>query len=113
MPQNSRRLRPLGRTSFALVCLLCAALAITPVPAARSAPPTARAAYDCEGGACASVTLTWEEEGQRFRVDNSAARRVRVTVTTFAGESWVVVEPQASAYLGVKNFNRAYRAEFE
>lgn len=86
---------------------------ILPQAVAGVPPRTSRAAHDCEGAACPSVTLTWEEEGQRFRADNSSAQRVRVTVTTFAGDSWIVVEPQKSDYLLVKGFNGPYRAEFE
>lgn len=109
MPQHTHGLRPPRRILLALFCLLGALL----VPARGASPPPVRAAYDCEGAACPSVTLTWEEEGQRFRADNSSSQKVRVTVTTFVGDSWVIVEPQASGYLGVKNFNGAYRAEFE
>lgn len=112
MPQHSSFLRAPARISLSFLCLLCAALPLTPpVRGALSTP--ARAAYDCEGDACSVTTLTWEEEGQRFRADNSSDRRVSVVVETFAGESAVVVEPQKSGYLEVKTFNGPYRAVFE
>ena len=74
------------------------------------APPPS---YECEGNACSVVTLTWEEEGQQFRVDNSSNQRVKVDVTTFAGTSSVTVEPQKSDYLKVKYFNGPYQANYE
>ena len=99
---------------IALACLLCA------TPAAQHLPPSARAASTltrpaqaCEGDACTAVSLTWEEEGQRYRVANSSERRVRVEVETYAGKSSVTVEPQDAAYLQVKNFNGPYRAAYE
>jgi hypothetical protein len=77
-------------------------------------PSAARAAvYDCEGDACSSVTLTWEEDGQRFKAENNSDRAVKVEVTTFAGKSSVSVGPQASDYLEVKTFNGPYHADYE
>ena len=69
--------------------------------------------YECEGNACSVVTLTWEEDGQQFRVDNSSSQRVKVEVTTFAGTSSLTVEPQKSDYLKVKYFNGPYQANYE
>lgn len=96
-----------------LLCLLL--IMLTPLlTAARGASaPFAVIAYDCEGEACLSVTLTWEDETQGFRADNSSARRVRVEVESFAGKSSVLVEPGKSAYLLVKSFEGPYRASFE
>ena len=114
MPQKTPLVLPSGRRAFALYCLLYASVTHALLLGAGGAtPPHTQAAYDCEGDACTVVTLTWEEERQSFRVDNSSAQRVRVTVTTFAGESWVTVAPQKSEYLRVKSFNGPYRAEFE
>lgn len=112
MPHKKPCLRRTAPARSALFHLLCFALAATFIPPTRAA--VARpSAYDCEGAACASVALAWEEEGQRFRVDNSSSRRVRVEVETFAGKSSVTVEPQKSEYIQVKSFNGPYRAEFE
>lgn len=71
------------------------------------------AVYDCEGDACSSVALTWEEDGQRFKADNNCDRAVKVEVTTYAGKSSVHVEPHASDYLEVKTFNGPYHADYE
>jgi hypothetical protein len=114
MNQNTLTLHRPWWLPLALFCLLCAALTPPPTGSAARAPAhPARAAYDCQGDACSVTALVWEEEGQRFRADNSSGRRVRVTVETFAGESAVVVEPQKSEYLRVKTFNGPYRAAFE
>ena len=71
------------------------------------------ASYECEGNACPVVTLTWEEDGQQFRVDNSSNQRVKVEVTTFAGTSSITVEPQKSDYLRVTYFNGPYHANYD
>ena len=60
---------------------------------------------DCEGNACAQVALTWDNTGQQYRVQNDSDRRVKIDVTTFAGDSTIHVEPQKSQYLLVKTFN--------
>jgi hypothetical protein len=73
------------------------------------APPT----YECEGNACSVVTLTWEEDGQRFRVENSSDRRVKIEVATFEGSSSITVEAHKSDYLQVKYFNGPYHANYE
>lgn len=73
----------------------------------------AASAYDCVGEACPSVTLAWEDSTQQFRVDNNSDRKVKITVSTNAGDSYVEVEAQKFAYLQVKYFNGAYRADFE
>jgi hypothetical protein len=96
----------------AAVALVCALLA----PHAVAAPATvvsSPAAYECEGNACSAVTLTLEEEGQQFRVDNNSDSRVKVDVTTYGGDSSIRVEPHKSDYLPVKYFNGPYRASFE
>ena len=90
-----------------LLLLFTCLLAFTPPSATRAA------AYDCEGDACPVVTLTWEEDGQRFRVENGSDSRVKVKVASYAGDSSVQVEPHKSDYLQVKYFNGPYRADFE
>jgi hypothetical protein len=93
------------RSAF-FACLLSLT---SPNAAAASAP----VAYDCEGTACSQVSVAWEDEGQRFRVENSSDSRVKVEVTTYVGSSNVRVEPHKSAYLQVTYFNGPYHAEYE
>jgi hypothetical protein len=68
--------------------------------------------YDCEGEACAEVTFNWDNDRQQFRIQNNSDRRVKVAVTTFAGDSSVIVEPRKVDYLLVKTFNGPYRANY-
>jgi hypothetical protein len=68
---------------------------------------------ECEGNACSVTTMTWDQERQQFKVENSSNQNVKVTVTTFAGTSSVVVEPQKHNYLEVKTFNGPYLAAFQ
>lgn len=89
---------------YVFACLL----AFLPPPVTKSPPR-----YDCEGNACSQVTLAWEDDGQRFRVENNSDARVKFSVETYAGTSSVRVEPRKSDYLGVKYFNGPYRADFE
>jgi|SRR6266545_1864831 hypothetical protein len=70
-------------------------------------------AYECEGNACSQVVLTWEDERQQFRVQNDSDRRVRIDVTTFAGDSTIRVDAHKSDYLLVKTFNGPFRANFD
>ena len=79
---------------------------------AASAPVEIVTSYDCDGNACAEVTLTWDNDRQQFRVQNDSDRRIKVTVTTFAGDSSVIVEPRKVDYLLVKTFNGPYRANY-
>jgi hypothetical protein len=71
------------------------------------------AAYDCEGSACSQVTLSWDNDGQQFRVQNDSDRRVRIDVTTFSGDSTIHVDAHKSDSLLVKTFNGPYRANYE
>jgi hypothetical protein len=92
----------------ATLLLLSAFLLPVNIPSA-----TRTTVYDCEGDACSSVTLTWEEDGQRFKADNNSDRAVKVEVNTYAGKSGVHVEPRSSDYLEVKTFNGPYHADYE
>lgn len=93
----------------ATISALLASLLLSLLPSQSSPAP----AYECEGNACSSVTLTWEEDGQRFRADNTSDRAVKVGVTTYAGESSVSVGAHKSDYLQVTYFNGPYRAAYE
>jgi hypothetical protein len=69
--------------------------------------------YECEGNACSVTTMTWNQERQQFKVDNSSDQQVKVTVNTFAGSSSVVVEPRKENFLEVKTFNGPYHAVYQ
>jgi hypothetical protein len=89
--------------------VLVAALMLSP----QQLNATARSAsYECEGNACSVTTLTWNQDRQQFKVENSSAQQVKVTVTTFAGSSSVIIEPHKENYLEVKTFNGPYQAVY-
>jgi hypothetical protein len=92
--------------ALALACALTAAAAV-----ARAALPSA--APDCEGNACAQVTLTWDAGGGKYRAHNAGSRRARVEAFNWAGGCSVLVEPGASQYLPLRSFDGPYRANFE
>jgi len=98
---------------FLSLLLICSLMPAThPGGQVASAQVEIVTSYDCEGNACAGVTLTWDNDRQQFRVQNNSDRRVKVTVTTFAGDSSVIVEPGKVDYLLVKTFNGPYRANY-
>jgi len=68
--------------------------------------------YECEGNACSVTTLSWDQGRQQFKVENSSAQEVKVTVNTFAGSSSVIVLPHKENYLDVKTFNGPYNANY-
>jgi hypothetical protein len=117
MTTQNGAVRLLGAATWAAILLTSVTLMMTWQygASASTAPDPANAptAAECEGSACSAVTLTWEEEGQRFRVDNNSDSGVKVDVSTYAGDSSVHVEPHKSGYLEVKYFNGPYRADFE
>lgn len=94
---------------LSLLTLLCP---LTATRIARGAPLHPET-YDCEGDACAAVTLTWEQERQQFCARNESDRPAKVEVTTFAGRSVTHVPARQSEYLEVKTFNGPYRADYE
>lgn len=78
--------------------------------ASTKAVPTA--SYDCEGNACEVITLSWDNDRQQFKVENSSGQEVKVTVNNFAGASSVIVQPHKENYLEVKTFNGPYLANY-
>lgn len=69
---------------------------------------------DCEGDACAQVTLTFDEAKQQYKVqNNSADRTVRVEASNWSGGSSVRVEAGKTDYLLLKSFAGPYRANYE
>jgi hypothetical protein len=93
-----------------ICCLFATTLWVLNV---RGAEPESIAIYDCEGNACQSVTFTWDNDRQQFKVQNDSGQIVKVEVTTFAGVSSVRVEPHKEDYLAIKTFNGPYRANYD
>jgi hypothetical protein len=109
MSKHTSSLRMLG----AAVALAVLVLSGSPTARGTSSTPDAPPAHECVGAACSSVSVEWEDDSQRFRVDNNSDSGVKVEVTTYAGASGVRVEPHKSGYLEVKYFNGPYRADFD
>ncbi len=75
---------------------------ITPVPA-----------LECEGAACAQVTLTFDEAKDQYRVQNNSADAwVRVTASNLAASANACVAPGKAEYLPLKGIVGAYRADY-
>ena len=73
----------------------------------------AASAYDCEGNACSSITLTWDDTKQLYHVQNSSTTRwVRVDVTSQAGAMGLCVGPSRSEDLPLKNLTGKYHANY-
>jgi hypothetical protein len=97
-----------------LTALISLPFALSLLAATYTGRVRAAAAADCEGEACRSLTLTWENERQQFRADNISDRNVKVEVTVAGGgTSALHLEPHKSDYLQVKTFDGPYRADFE
>jgi hypothetical protein len=99
-----------NRLTIALA-LVCASAAFS--SAASPARSSTSVAYDCEGNACSSVTLTLEAESGKLSAQNSGSRPARVEAFNWAGGCSVLVQPGTSEYLPVKNFDGPYHANFE
>jgi hypothetical protein len=82
------------------------ALPVTPVRALSSS-------LDCEGNACAQVTLTFDEAKKQYNVQNNSDRLVRVEASNLAGGNRILVEAGKDAYLPMKSIVGTYRANYE
>lgn len=94
--------------TFALALCLTAALGQRNVPAA-----TAASAADCEGAACAQVTLTFDDARQQYRAQNNSADHwVRVDASNLAGSAGACLAPGKVEYVSLKSIVGAYRAAY-
>lgn len=70
-------------------------------------------ALECEGTACAQVTLTFDEAKGQYRVQNNSADAwVRVTASNLAASANACVAPGKAEYLPLKGIVGAYRADY-
>lgn len=73
----------------------------------------ARAADDCEGTACAQVSLTFDEEKQQYRArNNSSDRWVKVAASNLAAASSACLAPGKDEFLPLKSIVGNFRAEY-
>ncbi|HEX8558666.1 MAG TPA: hypothetical protein VF668_11205 [Pyrinomonadaceae bacterium] len=89
---------------------LVAAAALS--PAARpGVAGAAAAAAECQGEACAQVTLTEDGAGQKFTARNSSDRWVRVSASNLAAYAGVCLAPGREGALNLKSVT-SYRADY-
>jgi hypothetical protein len=76
-------------------------------------PPAASVSADCEGDACPSVTLTFDDAKQQYRArNNSTDRWVSVSASNLAAASNACLAPGKDAFLPLKSLVAPYRAVF-
>jgi hypothetical protein len=98
-------------TRFPLAICLLAFLLFTALTLVRHA--SAAAATDCEGDACSSVTLAFDDTKQQYRAQNNSTDRwAKVTASNVASSASACLGPGESEYLPLKSYVAPYRADF-
>lgn len=102
------------RGRIALVALaVSAALALPGLLGASGRASAEPRAVECEGDACAQVTLTFDEAKGQYRAANTTADRwVRVSAANQAASASACLAPGKEAYLPLKSVVAPYRAAF-
>lgn len=105
------RAAPVSAALLALTTLMTpgqyGAFARTPSRASTTA------VTDCEGDACAQVTVTFDESKQQYRaVNNSSDHWARVTASNMAGSASACLAPGREAYFPLRSISGAYRAAY-
>ena len=98
------------RAVFALTlfCVLAACCAAGTSAGSAASPTPA----ECEGDACAQVTLTFDEAKGQYRArNNSADTWARVSASNLVASARVCLAPGGEGYLELKSIVGAYRAE--
>jgi hypothetical protein len=102
-------MRPISRFPLAL-CLLAFLLFPSPTVVRRASAATAA---DCDGDACSSVTLTYDNSKQQYLArNNSADRWAKVTASNLAASASACLGPGESEYLPLQSIVAPYHAEF-
>jgi hypothetical protein len=98
-----------GATALALFCVLAACYAAG-TSAAPAGPP---APAECEGDACAAVTLTFDEARQQYRAQNNSPERwAQVSASNLSASAAACLPPGKGSYLPLKSVVAPYRAEY-
>jgi hypothetical protein len=98
------------RNRGVLIALAAATLSVQLGAGGRAAVGPARA--ECEGDACAQVTLSFDEAKGLYRARNSSADRwARVSASNLAASARVCLAPGGEGHLELKSIVGAYRAE--
>jgi hypothetical protein len=104
-----------ARATLLIAVALLALAATRHANAVAHPPPAASAAAgpDCEGDACPSVTLTFDEARQQYHAQNNSAERwAQVSASNLASSASACLAPGKEGYLPLKSFVPPYRASF-
>src|ERR1044072_6336382 len=103
-------------TAARLILLLSVALlaaADAHRASAHLSPAPSAPFADCEGDACSSVTLAFDDTKQQYRAQNNSADRwAKVSASTVAASASAWLAPGAAAYLPLKSVVGTYSASF-
>jgi hypothetical protein len=100
------------RRSLPAALFASAALALSGLLAPHGPASARPSVTDCEGDACAQVTLTFDEaKGQYLARNNSGEAWVRFTASNMSAAATVCVAPGKADYLPLKSITGAFRAE--
>ncbi len=105
-----------GATLFA-AALAAAALSAQSGALARTRrvipAPVAATPAECEGAACAQVSLNFDEAKGQYRAQNNSSDRwVRVTASSQADATSACLPPGKEEYLPLRSIAGKYRAEY-
>jgi hypothetical protein len=71
------------------------------------------AADECDGDACAQVSVTFDESRQQYRAQNNSADRwARVTASNMAASASACLAPGKEGHLPLKSIAGSYHAEY-
>jgi hypothetical protein len=95
--------------ALALVCASSAAF----LPGTSNARSSFAATTDCDGDACSSVTVTFDDSRQQYRAQNNSADRwAKVTASNLAASASACLGPGESEYLPLQSIVAPYHANF-
>lgn len=97
---------------FALTLTVLLALLLSD-PSATSRASSARAPGECEGDACAQVSVSFDETKQQYRAQNSSADRwVRVAASNLAAAASACLAPGKEEYIAIRSISGSYHADY-
>lgn len=103
----SPRRRSLLPALFAFAALALSGQPFAPGRALAGPPPA-----DCEGDACSSIVVTFDEAKGQYRAQNNSEQWARVTASNVAASSSVCLAPGKAAHLALKSIVGPYRAAY-
>lgn len=102
-----------GRRVLLAALAACAALSLPGRPGDAGRASAHPALIECEGDACAAVTLAFDEVKGQYRVRNDSPDRwARVTASNLAAAFSACVAPGRDEYLPMKSVVAPYKAVY-